>query len=239
MSDQRQNNGLVLNLRKPIGWTSNDVVRFVKRRTRGKVGHAGTLDPFADGVLLVCLGAATKESPRLMGLTKEYIAEMELGIETDTLDITGRILKRAPGRFSQENMEQIVPLFIGDIEQKPPQYSALWTNGQRAYQLAREGREVELAPRTVHIHSIDLLAVADCRARLRIVCAKGTYIRSLARDMARALGTVAYLRSLTRTRVGDYTLAEAEALTRLDGLETFKTCYRVENIQGHDTGDSI
>ncbi|MBN1561265.1 tRNA pseudouridine(55) synthase TruB [candidate division KSB1 bacterium] len=224
MSNHDQKSGLVLNLRKPIGWTSNDVVQFVKRRAAVKVGHAGTLDPFADGVLLVCLGAATKRAAHLMGLVKEYDATIELGIETDTLDISGRITKRMnASAIRKKNVEQIIPMFIGDIEQTPPQYSALWMNGQRAYWLAREGREVALARRRVKIHVINLMAVEECRIRLQIVCSKGTYIRSLARDMALALGSVGFLRSLTRTRVGDYTLATANSLTRLTELETLKT----------------
>jgi tRNA pseudouridine55 synthase len=240
MSDQSQNKGLVLNLRKPIGWTSNDVVRFVKRRTGGKVGHAGTLDPFADGVLLVCLDEATKEVPRLMELAKEYIATLELGIETDTLDVSGQIVKRAiECSFSKKKVEQIIPMFIGDIKQIPPQYSALWMDGQRAYELARDGKKVPLTGRMVRIHAIELLSSADSRIRLRVVCSKGTYIRALARDMAHALGTVGFLRNLTRTRVGDYTLAAADSVTRLDERKTFKTCYSVENIQRHDTGDSF
>jgi len=217
MSDRLPSSGLVLNVRKPIGWTSNDVVRFVKHRTNAKVGHAGTLDPFADGVLLVCLGAATKQVTHLMGLVKEYDATLQLGLETDTLDITGTVTGTMSDiSISLQNVEKIIPQFIGDIEQTPPLFSALRVKGMRAYQLARQNKKVSLERRRVKIQSINLLSIENTVVRVRVICSKGTYIRSLARDMAHALGTIGFLRTLTRTRVGDFTIETADSLTRIE-----------------------
>lgn len=158
-----------------------------------------------------------------MALTKEYRAAVELGIETDTLDITGAIVRRTTGfRLSEKTVEQMITKFIGDIEQKPPVFSALHVNGKRAYQLAREGVKVELESRRVTVQEIKILSIEDPLIELYIVCSKGTYIRSLARDIAHALGTVGYLRALTRTRVGHYSLQDADSMKQLERrLETF------------------
>ena len=209
--------GRILNVFKPLGWSSNDVIRFLKHRFPGKVGHAGTLDPFADGVLLVCLGKATKQVSQLMDLEKQYVATIEFGVETDTLDVSGNILKSDP-RFTlkSDRLHDVVRSLIGEIEQTPPDYSAVHVNGQRAYQLAREGKSVTLQSRTVTISDMSVKHSSGNRAVLSITCSKGTYIRSLARDIARQLGTVGYLKKLSRIRIGDYVIENSVALTNLD-----------------------
>lgn len=216
--------GFVFNVRKPIGWTSNDVIRFVKHRVDAKVGHAGTLDPFADGVLLICVGKATKKVPELMALEKEYLTTIQLGLETDTLDLSGSIIKKNEklSRPTVQRVKDVLPQFIGDIQQAPPTFSAIRVRGKRAYQLAREGKKVELEKRRVRIHSIDVLGVQGTRLTLEIRCSKGTYIRSLARDLGRALDMAAFVRKLTRTRIGDYGLENAESLDQLESLLTIK-----------------
>jgi len=218
MPAQFAEQGLVLNIRKPIGWTSNDVIRFVKHRVRDKVGHAGTLDPFADGVLLICVGKATKKVAELMALEKEYVTTIQFGMETDTLDISGVVTHKANGRdkLTIRQVKQVMPQFIGDILQAPPTFSAIRVDGKRAYQLAREGRDVNLEKRRVKIHSIDALDMQGTRLTLKVRCSKGTYIRSLARDLAFALETAAFVRKLTRTRIGEYQLENADALDQLD-----------------------
>jgi tRNA pseudouridine55 synthase len=214
---QEQNSGTILNIHKPIGWSSNDVIRFIKNRVGGKVGHAGTLDPFADGVLLVAVGKATKQIPTLMPLEKEYVATLQFGIETDTLDISGTIIKQAdvPSELN-EKVDNVLPRFRGEIEQMPPAFSALHVKGKRAYELAREGKEVKLESRIVTIHSLDVIDIKESQMTISVCCSKGTYIRSLARDMAEAIGSVGFLRTLTRTRIGDYSIKDAESLTQLD-----------------------
>lgn len=199
----------ILNIRKPIGWTSNDVVRLVKRRSDGKVGHAGTLDPFADGVLLVCLGPATKKASELMLLDKQYRAVVEFSAETDTLDIAGNIINQSSIKVDIKAIQKVLPEFIGQISQTPPIYSALKVNGQRAYNLARAGKDVKMEKRKVMIYSIDIINFNQQKLEIDITCAKGVYIRSLARDIAHQCGSVGFLRKLTRTRIGHYSIEDA------------------------------
>ncbi len=202
---------LVLNVRKPIGWTSFDVVRFIKQQLhKTKIGHAGTLDPFAEGVLLVCLGKATSKVPELMALEKEYEATVQFGLTTDTLDVTGQVIDVCPvPPLTEERFWQISQSFIGEIDQIPPSFSAVKVQGQRLYDLARQGQAVAVKARRVHIHSIELLTMERDRVDIRVRCSKGTYIRSLARDLASALDTCGYLRSLQRTGIGQYRVHEA------------------------------
>jgi len=208
----------VLNIRKPIGWTSFDVIRWLKRKLPGvKIGHAGTLDPFAEGVLLLCLGRATRQVQKLMDYEKEYVAVIGLGILTDTLDVTGRIIEEKPvPRLDNDMIARACKEFEGEIEQIPPSFSALKINGRRAYKLARSGQNVDLKARTVRIQSIDPEEFVEANIRLRVVCSKGTYIRSLARDIAEALGTVGFLRKLVRTKIGPYTVDQALSIDRLN-----------------------
>jgi len=212
--------GEILNIDKPAGWTSFDVVKKIRNTVKvKKVGHAGTLDPFATGVLLVCTGKATKQVSRLMGMEKEYVAELELGKESDTYDPTGVITENGELRdIARDEIDAVCASFTGEIQQVPPMYSAIKVEGQRLYKLARQGIVIEREARSVHIHSIDVLLYEAPLLRIKVVCSKGTYIRSLAHDIGRVLGCGAYLTKLTRTRVGEYTLEDAHTIPEFVGL---------------------
>ncbi|RMF63208.1 MAG: tRNA pseudouridine(55) synthase TruB [Calditrichaeota bacterium] len=209
--------GEILTIDKPEGWTSFDVVKKVRSLLRvKKVGHAGTLDPFATGVLVVCTGRATKRVSALMGLDKEYVACLELGKETDTFDVTGKIVRRGdPGDVTAEKLQRVCADFRGEIEQIPPMFSAVKVGGKRLYKLARKGQVVERRPRRVVVHELELLHFENPFATIRVVCSKGTYIRTLAHDIGRRLGCGAYLKSLTRTRVGSFRLENALTVEEL------------------------
>ena len=203
---------------KPVEWTSFDVVRKVRSVTKvRKVGHAGTLDPFAEGVLVLCLGKATKRVSQLMDLDKEYLSRVKLGATTDTLDPSGVVTNTAPvPALSRSDIVEILDRFVGTIEQVPPMYSALKVNGTRLYQLARAGKTVHRNSRKVRVYGIDLVAwCPPDELELKVTCGKGTYIRTLAADLARALKTVGYLTALTRTRVGPYGQADAIRMEQL------------------------
>ncbi len=203
--------GKILVVNKPAHWTSFDVVKKIRRVTRvKKVGHAGTLDPFAEGVLLVCLGRATKKVAQLMELPKEYVAEIQLGRETSTLDPEGPVVKEAPiPAMDEVRLQAVLRRFIGELKQEIPAYSAAKYQGKRLYSLARKGKDIPRLFKTVHIHEIELLDWGRDWLEIRVVCSRGTYIRTLARDIAGELGTVGYVRSLIRTRIGQYRLEEA------------------------------
>jgi tRNA pseudouridine55 synthase len=173
---------------------------------RVKMGHAGTLDPLATGVLILCTGRATKQIERLQQHTKEYTATLQLGATTPSYDMEHEVDERYPtGHVTRELIEKTIPQFVGDIQQVPPLFSAVMVDGDRAYKMARKGQEVELAAKTVHIYELELTAfdAEKMQMSIRVVCGKGTYIRSLARDIGEALHSGAYLTSLCRTRVGD------------------------------------
>jgi len=192
---------------KPVNWTSFDVVRKMRNVTRvKKVGHAGTLDPFAEGVLVLCFGRATKQVSQIMAWEKEYVATLKLGETTDTLDPTGKVTgKGAIPSVTVEQIRAVLQSFVGAIMQVPPMYSALKVGGKRLYELARSGKTIERSPRPVEIYRIELMDwQAPDEMTIRVVCGKGTYIRSLAADVAVKLGTVGYLTRLVRTRVGEY-----------------------------------
>lgn len=201
----------ILNVDKPLGQTSFDVVRRVRRGTgERKVGHAGTLDPAATGVLLVCLGQAVRVSEYLMDLAKVYRAAIRLGVSTDTYDSEGRtVATGAADTVSLEALRQVLEGFVGAIQQVPPAYSAVKVAGQPAYKLARKGEAPALPPRRVEVYRLDLLDFRASVVELEIQCGKGTYIRSLAHDIGQELGCGAYLESLVRTRVGPFTLESA------------------------------
>lgn len=209
----------ILVVDKPIGWSSMDVVRAVRRATGvRRVGHAGTLDPLATGVLVVCIGGATRLVDTLMGQTKVYRAEIDLSAFTDTDDREGERREVPVGRLpSESEVRSAAGRFVGEIRQRPPCYSAVHVEGRRAYQLARKGETVELPERTVRIDSIDILGYAWPIVRLRVICGKGTYIRSLARDLGRALGTGGHLALLRREAVGRYDLSNAVDESALRG----------------------
>ncbi len=208
--------GEILAIYKPYTWTSFQIVNKVRYHLsrkfnvkRFKVGHAGTLDPLATGVLLVCTGKATKKIEELQSHTKEYVAELMLGATTPSYDMEHPVNATYPvEHITEERVKEVLKGFIGDIAQRPPLFSACKVDGKRAYDLARKGSDMELAPKQVRIDEIELLQCNLPRITIRVVCGKGTYIRSLARDIGSALDSGAYLTSLTRTRVGNYKVEE-------------------------------
>jgi tRNA pseudouridine55 synthase len=205
---------------KPCGPTSHDVVATVRKITKTKrVGHAGTLDPMATGVVVVALGRCTRLIRFIQDAPKEYEATARFGEMTDTLDADGQILAREPMSFTAEELVAVSKRFIGTIMQVPPMVSALKVGGRRLYEIAREGGEVERQPRPVEIHELEILEVGPPPypdVTFRVVCGKGTYVRSLADDMAAALGGRAHLTALRRTRVGAATLGGAIDLVDLE-----------------------
>lgn len=201
----------VLLVDKPIGVTSFDVVRTVGRTlgTR-KCGHTGTLDPFASGLLCICIGEATKMVQYLMVDQKEYEAVLILGTETDSCDRDGKVvMESGVPQDIEERMRAALPGFLGTIQQTPPIYSAIKVNGRRLYDYARNGENVEIPSRDVQIEELEILQIEDNRVTLRVRCGKGTYIRALGRDLAKACGTVGHLDSLRRTRLGNWNVADA------------------------------
>lgn len=205
---------------KPRGMTSNQVVGMVKRATGvKKVGHAGTLDPMATGVLVLAIGHVTRLIGYVQEQEKEYLATALFGVATETLDADGAVLSREPMDFSDDDMRALVPRFVGSISQIPPMVSALKHEGRRLYELAREGKVVEREARQVQIHSLEILSVGAPpypEVEFRVVCGKGTYIRTLADDMASVLGGAAHLTALRRTRIGSFAVSDAMAIDDLE-----------------------
>lgn len=213
-----------LNINKPQGWTSRDVVNAVVRcLPRGtKAGHAGTLDPLATGVLVVAVGRATRLISMAQEGRKRYRAEFLFGRTSDTEDIEGEVVElENPPQPTADAIASVLPELTGDIMQRPPAYSAIQVGGKRAYDLARKGEEVELAPRPVRVESIEVLSYDYPTLTLDVECGKGTYIRSLGRDLAEKLGTGAVMSALVRTQVGAFRLENAVSMddVRQDGLE--------------------
>ncbi len=216
--------GQILLFNKPVKWTSFDVVKKVKSKLyhkyklkKIKVGHAGTLDPLADGLMIVCTGRATKKLNGFQDYDKEYIATFGLGKTTPSYDLEKEFDGEFPvNHISREMIAKTLAGFIGEQEQIPPVFSAKWLNGKRAYDLAREEKKVELKPSLVNIKEVELISLEMPFVKARIKCSKGTYIRSIARDLGKKLESGAYLSALTRTAVGNYHLDNA-----LD-IETFE-----------------
>lgn len=207
--------GLLI-LDKPRGASSHDLVNAVRRTTGEKrVGHAGTLDPMATGVLVLCLGRAVRLSEYLSDHDKRYRAVVQLGVETDTYDATGNILSSKDVALAPEQIEPALNSFLGKIEQLPPAHSAVQKNGVRAYKLARQGVAVELEPRPVEIYSIVLRSFVEHRVEFDVHCSKGTYIRSLAHDLGAKLGTGAHLTALRRLASGEFSLEQSVTLDQL------------------------
>ena len=208
--------GEILYFNKPLGWTSFKVVGHVRYhicRRMGvkklKVGHAGTLDPLATGVMIVCTGKATKRIEEFQYHTKEYVADIRLGATTPSFDLEHEIDATYPTEhITRELVEETLQRFKGEIQQVPPAFSACMVNGKRAYDLARKGKEVDLKPKLLVIDEIELLQCNLPDIRVRVVCSKGTYIRALARDIGVALGSGAHLTALQRTRVGNVRLED-------------------------------
>jgi tRNA pseudouridine55 synthase len=208
---QKLDDGYIVNIKKPENWSSFDVVKKIKRITGyKKVGHAGTLDPFASGVLLICIGRATKKIKDFMDLPKQYKAVLQLGKTTNTLDKTGEITEEKPIRkLTEDEVRKILQNFTGKINQKVPAYSAVKVGGRRFYYLARQGKEVPERFRMVHIYELELLDYREDRLSFEVSCSRGTYIRSLGLDIARKMGTTGYLSELVRQGIGDYRIEDS------------------------------
>ena len=204
--------GEIIPINKPYTWTSFQIVNKIRYHLsrkygikRFKVGHAGTLDPLASGVLLLCTGKATKRIEELQSHTKEYVAEITLGATTPSFDMEHPVDATYPyEHITREMIEETLKQFVGEIAQRPPLFSACKVDGKRAYDLARGGSDMQLAPKQIRIDSIELLECNLPKIRIRVVCGKGTYIRSLARDIGTALNSGGYLSDLVRTRIGEY-----------------------------------
>lgn len=212
-------NGILL-VDKPQDWTSHDVVAklrgvFGERR----IGHSGTLDPLATGLLVVFLGKATKAVEFSEAAEKEYLAHLRLGIETDTQDITGTVLRTSSEIPDRAALESVLPRFCGEIRQIPPMYSAIKVNGKKLYEIARRGGEVERQPRVIFIRELSLLEEENGEFILRVRCSKGTYIRTLCHDIGQMLGCGGVMTALRRTRVGSYDVRDAHTVSALSEME--------------------
>ena len=235
--------GEYIYINKPYRMTSFGALAFVRTRVsrkvgvkRVKIGHAGTLDPLATGVLILCTGKKTKEIESLQQHTKEYTATLQLGATTPSYDMEHEVDQTYPtAHITEELIRRVLADFVGDIQQVPPEYSACKIGGDRAYDLMRKGRDVELAAKTVHIDSVDVIDFNPTTMQLsiRVVCGKGTYIRSLARDIGRALDSGAYLTALCRTRVGDVRIEDCIT------IDDFPAWLEKVNIEFKDQSSKI
>ncbi len=218
--------GILIPVNKPLDWTSFDVVNKIKYLLKYqreipkiKIGHAGTLDPKATGLLLICTGKGTKQIESLQDMVKTYIATGKLGETTPSFDTETEVNETFPtDHITREKLEQILHDFTGYISQTPPDFSALRVKGQRAYKMARQGKKTNLQPRTVHIKKIEVLEFSKPYFTISVTCHKGTYIRSLADDIGKALQSGAYLTELTRTKIGNYKLDDAYNLPSIENI---------------------
>ena len=216
--------GIII-INKPKGCTSHDIVYKIKKMLNEKVGHTGTLDPMAEGVLPILIGKGTQLSKYLINHNKKYIVELQLGTKTDTADTEGKIIEEQPVNetlLTQENITKILQTFIGKQEQVPPIYSAIKVNGKKLYEYARKGQKVELKPRQIEIYNIDLIDYSpkEKQIKFEVFCGKGTYIRSLCEDIAAKFGTVGYMKSLKRTQVGDFKIEDSITVEKLNKVDT-------------------
>jgi tRNA pseudouridine55 synthase len=217
MTEEEFKAGQILLFDKPLEWTSFQLVNKVRwlirknfRIKKIKVGHAGTLDPLATGLLILCTGKSTKLIESLQGQEKEYTGSFTLGATTPSYDMETEVDETFPiDHLTSERIHEATKAFLGDIQQRPPVFSALKKDGKRLYEYARSGEEVEIPTRSVNISEFEITKIDRQKVHFRVVCSKGTYIRSLAHDFGRELNSGAYLSSLRRTRIGDYTLANA------------------------------
>lgn len=215
-------------INKPKGMTSTKVVSMARRALKiKKIGHAGTLDPLAEGVLPLAFGEATKTIPYAMDASKEYEFTIKFGEATSTEDAEGDVIETSDVMPKKEQIEAVLPLFVGEISQVPPAFSALKVDGKRAYDLARKGQEVVLKPRQIKIHDLTLLGVEGNEATFRVGCGKGTYVRSLARDIAKQLESCGHVTMLKRTRVGKFLLKSTISLEKLE-----KICHSAPPFDG-------
>lgn len=230
------NKGIIA-INKPIGWTSFDVVNKVKHILhQKKVGHLGTLDPMATGVLLVTVGKATKLFDYMQQKQKTYVAKFEFGYMTDSLDLDGKIVEKTKILPSKNDILQVLPKFKGKINQIPPKYSAKSVNGKRAYELARQNVEFELASKLVEVFQLEMLDYKDNILTLKIVCGSGTYIRSLCRDIAKELNSLATMIELTRTNIDSFNLKNCIEIDKLtieninSYIQPIKNLVKLNNI---------
>ncbi|MFH0764401.1 MAG: tRNA pseudouridine(55) synthase TruB [Candidatus Omnitrophota bacterium] len=212
-------NGILV-VDKPQGWTSHDVVDFIRKRfCLAKVGHAGTLDPMATGVLVILIGSLTKSSNLFSADDKEYDGALTLGAESDTGDADGKITGSGkPLNFSEAEIESVFNKFLGELEQRPPDYSAIKIKGVRLYKLARRGIKVQPSLRKIRIKNIEITDIKLPQISFKVTCSKGTYVRSLAVDIGKALGCGAYLSKLNRTRSGRFGIGGAIKIDRLNSI---------------------
>ena len=213
-------NGIII-INKPKGCTSHDIVYKVKKMFNEKVGHTGTLDPMAEGVLPILIGKGTLLSKYLINHDKKYIVKLKLGAKTDTADSEGKIIEEQQVNdelLNEENIRQILKSFIGKQEQIPPIYSAIKVNGKKLYEYARKGQEVELKPRQIEIYDMKLIgySVEEKQIEFEVFCGKGTYIRSLCEDIAEKFGTVGYMKELKRIQVGDFKIENSITIDELE-----------------------
>lgn len=215
-------NGLI-NVLKPTGMSSHDVISFIRKTLKiKKVGHTGTLDPNAAGVLPVCLGKATRISEYLVDKTKEYRAEVTLGYKTDTQDKYGNIICRSNIEVTEADIIKVFNKFIGEIEQIPPMFSAVKYKGKKLYELARSGIEITRKPRKVVIHDIKIVNIKDCKKILfDVKCSKGTYIRTLCNDIGEYLNTYGFMSFLLRTRVGNFNIYDSFTIEEIENLSRY------------------
>ena len=228
----------IIVVNKPKGITSFDVIRKLKKILKTKkIGHTGTLDPLATGVMLMCVGKATKLASDLEAKDKVYIADFDIGYATDTYDIEGKKIAENIIEVSKENLEQSIKKFIGNIKQVPPMYSAIKIDGNKLYHLARKGIEVERPERDITIEYINLLDFKDNKAKIETKVSKGCYIRSLIYDIGQDLGTYATMTALQRKQVGDYSLENSYSLEQIEEMvlnNDFKFLKTVEEIFSYD-----
>lgn len=210
--------GKVLLINKPLEWTSFDAVRKIRNLIRiKKVGHAGTLDPLATGLLIICTGKFTKRINEFMAQEKEYTGTFTLGAVTPTYDLESEPQNFKPtDHLSEAQIHETTKRFLGEIMQVPPAHSAIKVDGKRVYELARRGKEVKLEPRKLFIHEFQITKISMPEVHFRVVCSTGTYIRSLANDFGEVLGCGAYLSSLCRTRIGEFRIEDSMTITEFD-----------------------
>jgi len=210
----------ILLVNKPLTWTSFNVVNKLRYKLKiKKIGHAGTLDPLATGLLILCTGKMTKRIEEFVGQEKEYTGKFIIGQTTPSFDLETEVTEAKDiSGILEDDIKTAVNKFIGLIDQTPPAHSAIWVNGQRSYDLVRKGKEVELKSRQVMVSEFEITRIEKPEIYFRIVCSKGTYIRSLARDLGETLGVGAYLGELCRTRIGEFRLADAKTIEEIDNV---------------------
>ena len=225
----------IIVINKEKGYTSNDVVQIIKKIFKEKVGHTGTLDPIATGVLPILIGKGTKCSKYLINHDKIYTATLKLGIKTDTGDITGNIIEKKDIDYTALNIKNINDIFskmIGEIEQIPPMYSAIKINGKKLYEYARNGQTIDVKPRKIEIYDLKLLELKNDEIKFRVYCSKGTYIRTLCEDIAEKLKTYGTMTDLNREQVGDFSIEQSitiDELKKSDSIEE-KYFFNIEKI---------